>query len=61
MKYYNVSFQYNETIYCTNIAKTDDPEKIKAHYSKYTWYNISEATAGEVETARRKGMPIIEL
>lgn len=61
MKYYNVSFEYREGIYCVNLAKTDDPEKIREHYSKYAWVSISEATTGEVETARRKGMPIIEL
>lgn len=61
MKYYSVSFQYSETTYCANLVKADDPEKIRAHYSKYAWYSISEATAGEVESARRKGMPIIEL
>lgn len=57
--YYKVSFQYSESVYCANIAKAECAEDVSAHYSKYAWHSVSEATSCEVESARERGMPII--
>ncbi len=60
-KYFAVSFKYFESVYCSNIAHAETAEAVAAHYSKYEWVDIREAEAHEVETARRKGMPIVEI
>lgn len=61
-KYFNVSFQYSESVYCANIAHAESAEAVEAHYSaKYEWCKVSEATAADVEEAQRKGKPIIEI
>ena len=60
-KYFAVSFKYSESVYCSNIAHAETAEAVAAHYSKYEWVDIREAEAHEVETARRKGMPIVEI
>lgn len=60
-KYYKVSFQYSESVYCSNIAHAETAADVEAHYSKYTWYSVKEAASYEVEEATRKGMPIIEV
>lgn len=36
-------------------------EAVNAHYSKYEWVSVRECEDYEVETARRKGMPIVEI
>lgn len=60
-KYFAVSFKYSENIYCSNIAHAETAEAVEAHYSKYEWVSVRECEEYEVETARRKGMPIIEI
>ena len=60
-KYYKVSFQYSESVYCSNIAHAETAADVEAHYSKYAWYSVKEAASYEVEEATRKGMPIIEV
>lgn len=60
-KYFSVSFKYSESTYCTNIAHAETAEAVKAHYSKYEWVEVRECEEYEVETARRKGMPIVEI
>ena len=60
-KYFAVSFKYSESVYCSNIAHAETAEAVAAHYSKYEWVDIREAEAHEIETARRKGMPIVEI
>lgn len=61
MKYYNISFQYSETTYCSNIALAADQATVEQHYSNYPWYNITEATESDLREAERKGKPIIDL
>ncbi len=58
--YYAVSFKYSENVYCSNIAHAETEDAVKAHYAKYDWVNIRKCEEHEVNTARRKGMPIIE-
>ena len=61
-KYFNVSFQYSESVYCANIAHAESAEAVEAHYSaKYEWCKVSEATAADVEEAKRKGKPVVEI
>ena len=60
-KYYCVSFQYSENVYCANIAHAETVEDIKAHYSKYEWVSVTDCKGYELENAQRKGMPIIEI
>jgi len=59
-KYYKVSFQYSESVYCSNIAHAEAVEDVETHYSKYPWISVSEAADHEVTAAQRKGMPIVE-
>lgn len=61
-KYFNISYQYSESVYCANIAHAESAEAVEAHYSaKYEWCKVSEATAADVEEAQRKGKPIVEI
>ena len=61
MKYYNVTFKWYDTdTYCSNIAKAESVEDVKAHYAKYgSDPIITEASAYEVEAAKERGKPII--
>ena len=61
MSYFNVSFQCGESIYCSNIAHAENEEAVKKHYSKYAWCSVSPASEYDIETAKMKGMPIIEI
>lgn len=61
-KYFNVSFQYSDDVFCANIAHAESAEAVERHYSeKYEWCKVSEATAADVEEAQRCGKPIIEI
>lgn len=60
-KYFAVSFKYSEGVYCSNTAHAETAEAVNAHYSKYEWVSVRECEDYEVETARRKGMPIVEI
>lgn len=60
-KYFTVSFKYSESVFCTNIAHAETAEAVKAHYSKYEWVSVSECSEYELETATRKGMPVVEI
>lgn len=61
-KYFAVSFKYSEDVFCTNIAHAETAEAVNAYYSaEYEWVSVRECEDYEVETARRKGMPIVEV
>ena len=60
-KYYSVSFKYSETTYCTNLAHAENQEAVKNHYSKYEWVSVEECGQSDIETAKRKSMPIVEI
>ena len=57
--FYMVTFEYADGIYCTNLA-TGTREAVEEKYSGYSWRDVREAKPWEVETAERKGMPIIK-
>lgn len=61
MKYYNVTFKWYDTdTYCSNIAKAECAEDVKAHYTKYDSNpTITEASSYEVEAAKERGKPIV--
>lgn len=61
MTKYRVTFQYSETIYCTNIAIAENIQDVENHYKARAWYHIEEATEGDIREAERKGMPIITI
>ena len=60
-KYFKVTFQYSEYVYCTNLAHAETAEDVEREYSKYTWRSVKEAQPWDVEEAKMKGMPIIEV
>lgn len=60
-KYYIVSFQYSERTYCTNIALSENLRAVIDHYQKYTWCSARPATEYDIQEAKRKNMPIIEI
>ena len=60
-KYYKVTFEYDENLYCTNIARADNIDAIKAYYNEYAWLDIKESPEWEVESFRRKGCPFINV
>lgn len=64
-KYYCVCYKHLKQNFCTNIlvhAETIETiESIYEEYEEYLIVNIKECKGYEVETARIKGMPIIEI
>lgn len=60
-KYFCVSFKYSPNVFCANIAHAETIEAVKAHYSKYEWVSVSDCSKDELATARRKGMPVVEI
>lgn len=59
--YYKVSFEYSEGIYCSNMAHAENAADVEKHYSKYTWCSVREAAPYELDEAKAKGMPFIEI
>lgn len=60
-QYFKVSFQYSESVFCANIAHAESAADVEKAYSKYSWYSVRPAEDYEVEEARKKGMPIVEV
>ncbi len=59
--FYSVTFKYSDDVYCSNIAY-GEKETVEEHYKReYEWVSVKPAALYEVETAKLKGMPIIEL
>ena len=61
---YSVSFKYSDTTYCSNLAIAEKIEDVRAYYSRK--YNTNEvfingATLADIEEAKRKGKPIVEI
>lgn len=62
MKMYSVSFKWYDTdTYCTNLSKAENEETVRNHYESKGCKVISIKTASdyEVESAKRRGMPIV--
>ena len=60
-RYFKVTFEYAEGIYCTNLAHAETAEDVEREYSKYAWCSVKPAQPWDVDEARAKGMPIIEV
>ena len=58
--YYNVSFKIGE-FYHANIAHAESMEAADKAYEKYEWHCVSDANDYDVEDAKRKGKPIVEI
>lgn len=63
MKYYTVSFEYAEDVFCTNIAHAPSAEAAEAQYrAKYGGLvSVRDCPDWELDTARCKGMPFVEI
>ena len=48
-------------MYCANIAHAETVADVETHYNKYAWVSVSPAADYEVEEARRRGKPIVEV
>lgn len=58
--WYMVSFEYAEGIFCTNLAAAESVEDVRAEYAKYSNVTVNEAQPYEIESAKRRGMPVTE-
>ncbi len=61
-KYFKVSFQYSGSVFCTNIARAESEKAVRERYERgYSWVSVSECSEYDLESARRKGMPFVEI
>lgn len=57
--FYNVSFRWSDSVFCSNIASADSADDVRAYYgAKYTHVTVTECSAREVESARERGKPV---
>ena len=60
--WYVVSFMYDKNVYCTNLRTADSKEQAEEHYSKeFEWVSVKVADDWEVDSYKRRGMPITTL
>ena len=60
--WYVVSFMYDKNVYCTNLCTVDSKEQAEEHYSKeFEWVSVKAAADWEVDSYKRRGMPITTL
>lgn len=58
---YKVTFKYSDSVYCSNIARAENENDVRARYSKkYEWVDIQPGTDSDLRAAERKGMPIVD-
>lgn len=58
-KYYLVTFQYSDNIYCSNIAHGTEAN-VKKRYNRYEWVVMRLASESDIREAQCKGKPFIE-
>ena len=58
--YYMVSYHAGNGIYCTNLATAENVEDIRRAYADHEQVTINPAKDYEIESAKRRGMPIVE-
>ena len=60
-RYFKVTFRYSESIFCVNIAHAESHDAVPVHYERYddVWIE-DDIPPYELESAKRKGMPIVE-
>ena len=60
--WYVVSFMYDKDVYCTNLCTADSKKQAEEHYSKeFEWVSVKAADDWEVDSYKRRGMPITTL
>lgn len=59
--FYNVSFKYSNDVYCANIAHGEKQAVEEYYNTHYEWALVKPASTYEVDTAKMKGMPIVEI
>lgn len=60
--YYNVIYKVSENTWSANIAHAESEEAVQEYYKrKSTTICISLVSKGDVEVAKKKGMPIVEI
>ena len=53
---------YDKDVYCTNLCTADSKEQAEEHYSKeFEWVSVKAAADWEVDSYKRRGMPITTL
>lgn len=58
---YSVSFKYSDTTYCKNIA-IGTLNDVGTYYNrKYSQVIINGATQADLDEAKKKGMPVVEV
>ena len=60
-KYFEVTFEHSEGVFCSNIAHTETFEDVQKYYSEYKWFYAKRADEYAVKEAIDRGMPIIEM
>ena len=63
MKYYYVTFRWYDTdIYCANIAHAPSKAAVERFYTdRYGWCAVRECPPYDLQDARERGKPIIEI
>lgn len=59
-KYYFVSWNHGNGIYCTNLATAESAEDVRAAYAEREEVTVREADSYEIESAKRRGMPVTD-
>lgn len=58
--YYNVTFKWDDDIYCANIAHAESEADILEHYKKREVISIRPACEYDVQEAKERRKPIVE-
>lgn len=64
MKTFQATFKWYDTdTYCTNLCVAESEEEVREHYEckGCEVVSVKEAKDYEVESAKRKGMPIVKI
>lgn len=60
-KFFEVTFEYSEGAFCSNIAHAKTLEDVRKYYDKYKWSYIKIADECDVKAAIDRGMPVTEV
>lgn len=63
MQNYKVTFRWHDTdTFCANVCKAENEEKARKYYNtRYRDVTVQPMNDGELEVAKRKGMPVTVL
>ena len=60
-KYFEVTFEHSEGVFCSNIAHAETLEDVRKYYSEYKWFYVKRADECTVKEATDRGKPVIEV